>query len=61
MGRVMVSGAPDSSRRQPERTHEVFRELEVASQQHTFKHSQNRYILIFHYTCRSLAQWLLDR
>ena len=29
-----ASGAPDRSRRQPETTHEVFRELEVASQRH---------------------------
>ena len=34
MGCVRASGAPGSSRRQPEMTRKVFRELNVASKQH---------------------------
>ena len=61
VGCVRASGAPDSSsRRQPETTYEVFREVEVASQQHKKFVTSLVYVLylVFYYALRGLAQWL---
>ena len=46
MGCVRASGAPGSSRRQPEMTRKVFRELNVVAQQH--KNSQYSRSILFH-------------